>query len=545
MRLIDRVLGLEPHGGRYGLGRIRAEADIHPDDWFLTCHFVDDRVMPGTLMYECCAHALRVFVQRMGWVGDAPQLRYAPLTGVRAVLKCRGPVTPATRRVVYEVHPREFGYGPEPFVIADADMFADGRHIVRFRDMSLQLKGATRESLRAFWSRRRASAPPPAAPPAPVFTRDRLEAFARGKPSDAFGPPYAPFDSDRFIARLPSPPYLCVDRVRRTGNAPWVLAPGGWTEAEYDVPPEAWYLAAERTGLVPYCILLEAALQPCGWLAAWMGSALKSRKPLHFRNLGGKAVQHRELPAGIGTLHTRVRLTQLSEVRDMLIQHFDFEVHGREGLVYDGSTYFGFFTPEALDRQEGLRPDPADPVAWTEDPQLVATVMPDLPPVSPMDDARLPGEGLLLPARALRMLDRVDVVPGGGRVGLGRLRGVKRVDPDEWFFRAHFFQDPVWPGSLGLECFLQLLKAGAMQLRPGLLRTHRFAPALGREHRWTYRGQVLPTNREVTVAAEVTEVVEAPVTTVLARGLLGVDGLPIYRIEGFGVSLVPVHPPDN
>jgi hypothetical protein len=33
--------------------------------------------------------------------------------------------------------------------------------------------------------------------------------------------------------------------------------------------------------------------------------------------------------------------------------------------------------------------------------------------------------------------------------------------------------------------------------------------------------------------------VEAPVTTVLARGLLGVDGLPIYRMEGFGVSLMP------
>jgi 3-hydroxymyristoyl/3-hydroxydecanoyl-(acyl carrier protein) dehydratase len=31
MKLIDRVLELEPDGGRYGLGRIRAEADIHPD----------------------------------------------------------------------------------------------------------------------------------------------------------------------------------------------------------------------------------------------------------------------------------------------------------------------------------------------------------------------------------------------------------------------------------------------------------------------------------------------------------------------------------
>ena len=59
MRLVHRVPHLDPRGGRFGLGQVRAEADIHPDDWFLTCHFVDDRVMPGTLMYECCLHTLR------------------------------------------------------------------------------------------------------------------------------------------------------------------------------------------------------------------------------------------------------------------------------------------------------------------------------------------------------------------------------------------------------------------------------------------------------------------------------------------------------
>ncbi len=46
MRLVHRVSAIEPGGGRYGLGRIRAEADIRADDWFLTCHFVDDPVHP-------------------------------------------------------------------------------------------------------------------------------------------------------------------------------------------------------------------------------------------------------------------------------------------------------------------------------------------------------------------------------------------------------------------------------------------------------------------------------------------------------------------
>ncbi|MBC2742125.1 MAG: hypothetical protein HGJ93_03505, partial [Desulfosarcina sp.] len=93
MRLIHRILELNPEGGRYGLGLIRAEADIHPDDWFLTCHFVDDMVMPGTLMYECCAHTLRVFLQRMGWVTDKRGVCYEPVIGNSARLKCRGPTT--------------------------------------------------------------------------------------------------------------------------------------------------------------------------------------------------------------------------------------------------------------------------------------------------------------------------------------------------------------------------------------------------------------------------------------------------------------------
>ncbi len=67
-------------------------------------------VMPGTLMYECCAHTLRVFMQRMGWVTDKPGVFYEPVIGVRSILKCRGPVTPETRQVIYEVEIKEIGY---------------------------------------------------------------------------------------------------------------------------------------------------------------------------------------------------------------------------------------------------------------------------------------------------------------------------------------------------------------------------------------------------------------------------------------------------
>jgi 3-hydroxymyristoyl/3-hydroxydecanoyl-(acyl carrier protein) dehydratase len=135
------------------------------------------------------------------------------------------------------------------------------------------------------------------------------------------------------------------------------------------------------------------------------------------------------------------------------------------------------------------------------------------------------------------MIDFIDIyVPDGGPQRLGYLRGTKNVDPDEWFFTAHFFEDPVTPGSLGLESFLQLVKFAAVERwgwHPGELLA---ASALGRKHTWLYRGQVVPTNRQVTVEACITAVDDER-RIMTAAGLLTVDGKTIYQMNEFTVSL--------
>ncbi len=154
MTLIDRVPHLDPNGGRFGLGFIRAEADIDSNAWFMTCHFVDDRVMPGTLMYECCLHTLRVYLMRMGWVAEnGPAVVFEPVPGVASRLKCRGQVLESTKMVTYEVTIKELGYRPEPYALADALMLADGRPIVEITNMSVRLAGVTRDDLRRLWAR--------------------------------------------------------------------------------------------------------------------------------------------------------------------------------------------------------------------------------------------------------------------------------------------------------------------------------------------------------------------------------------------------------
>ena len=126
-----RVTRIDPAGGRYGMGLIRAERDVRPDDWFLTCHFVDDRVMPGTLMYESCLHTLRIYMMRLGWVGEADAMAVEPVPGVAARLKCRGQVIETTQTATYEIAVKELGYRPEPYAIVDALMYADGKAAIR------------------------------------------------------------------------------------------------------------------------------------------------------------------------------------------------------------------------------------------------------------------------------------------------------------------------------------------------------------------------------------------------------------------------------
>jgi 3-hydroxymyristoyl/3-hydroxydecanoyl-(acyl carrier protein) dehydratase len=556
MRLVHRIPHLDPVGGRFGMGLIRGEADIHPNDWFLTCHFVDDRVMPGTLMYECCMHTLRVFLLRMGWVAEQDQAALEPMPGVVSQLKCRGQVLETTSIVTYEVSIKEMGFNPEPFVIADALMYADGKPIVEIINMSLRYAGSTRQMLRDIWASAKNLPSSSRGNEAQeqssefkvrssefgvqeagegnqslltsaatvkktvLYDYERILAFAIGKPSDAFGAPYEIFNERRRIARLPGPPYQFLDRITEVQGEPFKMVAGGVAEAEYDVPPDAWYFAENRQGDMAFAVLLEIALQPCGWLAAYLGSALTSETDLSFRNLGGNGNQFLLVYPDTGTLTTRVKMTRVSSSAGMIIQWFDMEVHAKAGLVYKGDTYFGFFPKSALEHQEGIHNAKLYQPSEAEMARSQSLDYPQQPPYA--------GE-------QLRMADRIDVfIPDGGPHKLGFIRGTKRVRPEEWFFKAHFYQDPVVPGSLGLESYLQLLKFLAIQRwghQDGMTWE---AVAIGQPHEWVYRGQIIPTDHLVTIEAEVTAINdEARLLT--ADGFLSVDGRVIYGMKHFTV----------
>ncbi len=525
MRLIHEVIDLDPRGGRYGLGSITALANIRPDDWFLVCHFSDDRVMPGTLMYECCLHTLRVFLLRMGWIGGEEDLCWQPVAGVKSRLKCRGQVLADTGQVTYEVWVRELGYAPEPFAICDARIHADGKAIVEIRGLCLRLSGQSREGLETMWATRTPSDRGPERKTA-IYDKASILAFADGNPSRGYGEAYSIFDDGkRRLARLPRPPYQFIDRVTGVEGEPFVMQAGIRAEAQFDLRPEDWFFRSNRQNEIPFAVLLEVALQACGWAAAYAGSALTSDVDLRFRNLGGEGMLLDRVECRADVLTTRVELQKVSSTAGMIIQHFSYSVWAQgRGKVYEGTSYFGFFTDLALAAQVGIR-DAALHVPGPEDRARGRSF--PLPDVAPYPDPML------------RMIDTIDLlIPDGGTEGLGFVEASIQVDSDAWFFEAHFFEDPVWPGSLGLEAFLQLLKVYAVD-RWSLPAEASFGTlSLHTHHRWIYRGQVSVSSERVSVQASVTEVNDAR-KSMRADGFVSVDGKVIYEIRDFSLELRP------
>ena len=534
---------MTPGGGPWGRGYLRAEDHIHPDEWFFAGHFKNDPCMPGTMMLEGCLQTMAFYMAGLGYTLDRDGWRFEPAQEEMYKLICRGQVTPAAQTVVYEVFVEEVIDGPIPTLYADLLCTVDGLAAFHCRRMGLRLVPAfpleSRPSLLA--GQELADPDPGRAAQTLGHTYDArsIAACAWGAPSAAFGPRFARFDGPQRCPRLPGPPYLFMTRVTAIdapANAPdGSPVAGGTIVAEYQVPPDAWYFAENGCRTMPYAVLLEAALQPCGWFASYKGSVLAAAEELYFRNLDGTATQHGEVLPDGGVLRTHVTNTSLARLGAMTIVGFDVTCFVGDARVFGMTTTFGFFPKAALAAQAGL---PADDERRA---RLVAAsdFRRELGPRPP----RYCAGNLALPGPMLLLLDRISGFwPEGGAAGLGRVRAEIDVDARDWFFQSHFMGDSVQPGSLGLEAMLQTLQFYMIETDMGAgIEGARFEPIqLDAAMTWKYRGQVMPTARRVTVELEITDKVSDGQTHATAVGTasLWVDGLRIYEAANVGMRIV-------
>ncbi|MFK7989539.1 MAG: beta-ketoacyl synthase N-terminal-like domain-containing protein [Sandaracinaceae bacterium] len=537
MLFLDTI-ELDPAGGPWGRGYLKAVTPISPDDWFFEGHFKNDPCMPGTLMLEGCVQAMAFYLSAMGYTVEKDGWRFQPIPHETYSLRCRGQVVPTSKELTYEVFVEECHDGPVPRLYADLLCTVDGLGAFHARRFGIELTPSwpltDRPALVAQGANdpRAATASYQGGEPF-CFDYPSLLACAWGKPSDAFGPMYERFDGHRRPARLPGPPYHFLTRVTNVEGEIGGLEVGTKIEVEYEFPEDEWYFEENGARVMPFAVLLEAALQPCGWLASYVGSALTIDSDLLFRNLDGKGTIKAEVFPTSGTFRSEVVIKSISQSGGMIIESFGVRCFVGDVEVYELDTVFGFFPPSAFVDQAGLPTSDAQRALFDAE----SNVDVDLTQIERY------GRGTLrIAAPMLRMIDRVSHMDlTGGEAGLGALRAEKTVDPDEWFFKAHFYQDPVQPGSLGIEAMLQLLQFYMLEagLDEGMKRPRFEGIATDMQHVWKYRGQVVPDNGIITSTMEILEAGrDDQGAFAVASASLWVDGKRIYEAPRLGMRIV-------
>lgn len=136
MLMMDRITSIEEGGGEHGKGKIVAEFDVKPDNWFFKCHFLGDPVMPGCLGLDAMWQLVGFY---LGWIGGPGRGR---ALGVGEV-KFTGQVTPDIKKVVYKIDLKRVINRRLVMGIADGVLEADGVPIYTATDMRVGLFGAS------------------------------------------------------------------------------------------------------------------------------------------------------------------------------------------------------------------------------------------------------------------------------------------------------------------------------------------------------------------------------------------------------------------
>ena len=136
----------------------------------------------------------------------------------------------------------------------------------------------------------------------------------------------------------------------------------------------------------------------------------------------------------------------------MVVQKFTFETSVDGKVFYKGNTSFGWFLPEDMVYQKGLDGGKVRKPWHLEnkikDPELTNISL----------DGSLIDQKIRPRDTRLQLFDQVLSGPKIGNHSKGYVFGSKTVDPKDWFFSCHFWLDPVMPGSLGIEAYVELLE---------------------------------------------------------------------------------------
>lgn len=352
-----------------------------------------------------------------------------------------------------------------------------------------------------------------------LYTRDKIQAFTEGDHRVCFGSTFSGF-GDRRIPRLPNGDLQFIDQVISIQGQKEQIREGSKLTSEFALPEKAWYRNGDGSSL-PHVSIMEIALQPCGFLSAYMGSiAGREAQDLYFRNLDGEGtlLDWPEAPGNIIT--NNVKLLSSSSLEDVIIQNYAFELFWGNQRFYQGTSSFGYFPLPMLENQAGLDGSRETSTWYEENSRSGEWIKISQPGISDpsLKEAQLPE------------IENLWISRTGGKYSEGYLYLHQIIPSDPWYYQAHFYQDPVMPGSLGVETMVQAMISGISQWDLPSDLSWRIKP--GASLSWKYRGQITPDIKEFIIDIHIKKITRTNNSwEISADGQLWKESKRIYQVD--------------
>jgi len=273
-----------------------------------------------------------------------------------------------------------------------------------------------------------------------------------------------------------------------------------------------------------------------------MGTTLKyPDKDLYFRNLDGHGELVKRIDLRGKTIVNKSVLLSTSMAGGAIIQSFSFDLSVDGETIYRGGAVFGYFSADSLTNQLGIDNGKVT-LPWFVNHKIPQAKIKQIDLTNKQHNLFTVDEkkpAYRLAGGQLNFVDTVSIVEGGGDHKLAYIYGERTIDASDWFFRYHFHQDPVMPGSLGVEAIIELLQCYALTNDLGKqFKNPRFTTS-NTKVAWKYRGQITPLNKQMSLDIHLTEIITTDSEVRLVGDAnLSKDGLRIYQVKDIVLSIV-------
>jgi len=230
-----------------------------------------------------------------------------------------------------------------------------------------------------------------------------------------------------------------------------------------------------------------------------------------------------------------------------VLQNYTFELSIDGPAFYTGKSSFGFFPKDALAAQAGLDKG-KEVTSWLSQnnipsAQYMRINLDSLYGRMKLFKAPTHKPHYKLSGDQLLLLDNLIIAKNIGEHGKGYVHATKKIKTYDWFFTCHFYQDPVMPGSLGVEAILQAMQTFALHQDLGArFQSPSFVQVENHTTQWKYRGQILLHVKEMHLEVHVKSIVEdTNQTTLIADAYLWNEGMRIYHITDLALGIQEAH----